>query len=223
MEKKDLLLEIKSAIIDGQAHDVKEKVEMALKQGVDPVDVLNAGMVDAMAEVGRLFECGESFVPEMLLAARAMQAGLTILRPHLVKVDFKSTGKVAIGTVKGDLHDIGKNLVGMMLEGAGFEILDLGTNVSPEKVVLVVKENGPDIVALSALLTTTMSNMKATLEALTAAGLRNRVKVIIGGAPVTEAYAKQIGADGYSPNAARAVTLAKSLIGTNRISREKSQ
>jgi 5-methyltetrahydrofolate--homocysteine methyltransferase len=149
----------------------------------------------------------------MLLAARAMQSGLVILRPSLVKVDFKATGKVAIGTVKGDLHDIGKNLVSMMLEGAGFEILDLGTDVAPEKIVAVVRESAPDIVALSALLTTTMSNMKVTIDALKTADLRDRVKVIIGGAPVTEAYAQQIGADGFSPNAARAVNVAKGLIG----------
>jgi len=208
----DILIEIKNAIIDGQAAMVMEKVETALKQGLNPVDILNSGMVDAMSEVGQSFERGESFVPEMLLAARAMQSGLAILRPSLVKVDFKATGKVAICTVKGDLHDIGKNLVSMMLEGAGFEILDLGTDVAPEKIVAEVKEFSPDIVALSALLTTTMPNMKATIEALKAAGLRDKVKVIIGGAPVTEAYAHQIGADGFSPNAARAVIVAKDLI-----------
>jgi len=209
----DILIEIKNAIIDGQNDVVKEKVEAALKQDLNPADILNAGMVEAMAEVGQRFERGESFVPEMLLAARAMQSGLALLRPSLVKIDFKATGKVAIGTVKGDLHDIGKNLVGMMLEGAGFEILDLGTDVAPEKIVAVVKESSPDIVALSALLTTTMPNMKATIEALKTAGLRDRVKVIVGGAPVTEAYAKQIGADGFSPNAARAVHVAKDLVG----------
>jgi 5-methyltetrahydrofolate--homocysteine methyltransferase len=209
----DILNEIKNAIVDGQNTVVKEKVEAALEQSLDPADILNTGMVDAMAEVGQRFERGEWFVPEMLLAARAMQAGLSVLRPSLVKADYKATGKVAIGTVKGDLHDIGKNLVGMMLEGAGFEIIDLGTDVSPEKVVAVVRESSPDIVALSALLTTTMPNMKATIEALKTAGLRNRVKVIIGGAPVTEAYANQIGADGFSPNAARAVNVAKELVG----------
>jgi len=187
MEMSDGLTEIKNAIVDGQSPVVKERVELALKQGLDPVVVLNAGMVEAMAEVGQRFESGEAFVPEMLLAARAMQAGLTILRPYLVKADFKSTGKVAIGTVKGDLHDIGKNLVGMMLEGAGFEILDLGTDVAREKVVAVVKESAPDLVALSDLLTTTMPSMKATIEALKSEGLRQRVKVMIGGAPVTEA------------------------------------
>jgi 5-methyltetrahydrofolate--homocysteine methyltransferase len=209
----DILIEIKNAIVAGQNAVVMEKVEAALKQGLNPVDILNSGMVDAMAEVGQSFERGESFVPEMLLAARAMQSGLTILRPSLVKADFKATGRVAIGTVKGDLHDIGKNLVSMMLEGAGFEILDLGTDVAPEKVVAVVKESSPDIVALSALLTTTMPNMKVTIEALKTAGLRDKVKVIVGGAPVTEAYARQIGADGFSLNAARAVNVAKDLIG----------
>ena len=209
----EILIEIKDAIIDGQNAIVREKVETALMQGLDPVDILNSGMVDAMTEVGRTFERGESFVPEMMLAARAMQSGLAILRPSLVKVDFKSTGKVAICTVKGDLHDIGKNLVSMMLEGAGFEILDLGTDVAPEKIIAAVRESSPDIVALSALLTTTMPNMKVTIDALKTAGLRNSVKVIIGGAPVTEDYARQIGADGFSPNAARAVNVSKLLIG----------
>ena len=209
----DILIEIKNAIVDGQNAIAKEKVETALKQGLNPEDILNTGMVKAMAEVGWRFERGESFVPEMLLAARAMQSGLVILRGSLVKANFKATGKVAIGTVKGDLHDIGKNLVSMMLEGAGFDILDMGTDVDPEKVVAVVKESSPDIVALSALLTTTMANMKITIEALKTAGLRDRVKVIVGGAPVTEAYAKQIGADGFSLNAARAVNVAKELVG----------
>ncbi len=200
----DILIEIKNAVIDGQNTIIKEKVTEALNQGLNPEDILNTGMVDAMTEVGRTFELGETFVPEMMLAARAMQSGLTILRPSLVKANFKAIGKVAIGTVKGDLHDIGKNLVSMMLEGAGFEILDMGTDVAPEKIVAVVRESAPDIVALSALLTTTMSNMKVTIDALKAANLRDRVKVIVGGAPVTEAYAQQIGADGFSLNAARA-------------------
>jgi 5-methyltetrahydrofolate--homocysteine methyltransferase len=219
MDMDALLNEIKIAVINGQNNDVREKVEAALNQGINPEDILNNGMVEAMSEVGRTFERGETFIPEMLLAARAMQSGLAILRPSLVKTDFKATGKVAIGTVKGDLHDIGKNLVGMMLEGAGFEILDLGTDVAPERIVAVVRESAPDIVALSALLTTTMSNMKVTIEALKTAGLRDRVKVIVGGAPVTEAFAQQIGADGFSPNAACAVTVAKNLIKkTNHLS-----
>src|ERR1035437_8680111 len=140
-------------------------------------------MIAAMAEVGRLFEAGEFYVPEMLISARAMQAGLNVLKPHLKEANVQSAGKVAIGTIKGDLHDIGKNLVAMMLEGAGFEILDLGTDVAPEKIVAVVRESAPDIVALSALLTTTMSNMKVTIDALKTANLRDRVKVIVGGAP----------------------------------------
>jgi 5-methyltetrahydrofolate--homocysteine methyltransferase len=208
-----IIEEIKNAVIGGENTTVKEKVQAALDQGLNPEEILNNGMVEAMSEVGRAFERGKFFVPEMLLAARAMQSGLAILRPSLVKVDFKATGKVAIATVKGDLHDIGKNLVSMMLEGAGFEIIDLGVDVAPEKFVAVVREDSPDIVAMSALLTTTMANMKVTIEALAGAGLRDQVKVMIGGAPVTEDYARQIGADGYSPNAARAVNVAKTLVG----------
>jgi 5-methyltetrahydrofolate--homocysteine methyltransferase len=148
----------------------------------------------------------------MLIAARAMQGGLALLKPYLAQSGVKAAGRVAIGTVKGDLHDIGKNLVGMMLEGAGFEVVDLGTDVAPEKFVAAVKTNGVDVVALSALLTTTMPNMLATVEALKAAGLRDKVKVMIGGAPVTEAYAKQIGADGYSADASAATRLARNLV-----------
>jgi 5-methyltetrahydrofolate--homocysteine methyltransferase len=148
----------------------------------------------------------------MLISARAMQSGLAVLRPHLAKADIKAAGTVVAGTVKGDLHDIGKNLVCMMLEGSGFEIRDLGTDVSPEKFVEAVRAGGVDLVALSALLTTTMPNMKATIDALNAAGLRENVKVMIGGAPVTDSYAQQIGADGFAPDASRAVALAKSLV-----------
>ncbi|NTU64024.1 MAG: cobalamin-binding protein [Chloroflexi bacterium] len=167
----------------------------------------------AMQEVGRLFEEGEYFVPEMLISARAMQTGLALLKPHLVQANVQSAGKVIIGTVKGDLHDIGKNLVAMMLEGAAFEIIDLGVDVSPDKFVEAVKTHQPAIVGLSALLTTTMPNMKTTIEALKTAGLRDQVKVIIGGAPVTETYASDIGADGFATDASRAVTVTKSLIG----------
>ena len=170
-------------------------------------------MIAAMKEVGRLFEEGDYFVPEMLIAARAMQAGMALLKPHLLSSEVKSAGRVAIGTVKGDLHDIGKNLVALMLEGAGFEVIDLGVDVPPEKFVDAITNSGADIVAFSALLTTTMPNMKVTIDAIQAAGLRDKVKVIIGGAPVTQAYADQIGADGYSADASRAVSLAKSLMG----------
>ena len=198
-------------IIDGDVASVETGVKAALAGGIDPGVILNEALIAAMDEVGRRFEEGDFFVPEMLLSAKAMQAGLNLLKPHLAVTDGKTKGKVAIGTVKGDLHDIGKNLVSMMLEGAAFEIVDLGTDVSPEKFVDAVKTKGVNIVAMSALLTTTMPNMKTTIEALVTAGVRDQVKVIIGGAPVTESYAKQIGADCYSPDASRAVALAKSL------------
>jgi 5-methyltetrahydrofolate--homocysteine methyltransferase len=207
-----VISEIYEAILEGQQKKAVEKVNQALAENVDPSIILNEGMVKAMAEVGRLFEEGEYFVPEMLIAARAMQNGLAILKPHLVQADIKSSGKVVAGTVKGDLHDIGKNLVAMMLEGAAFEIVDLGSDVSPEKFVEAVRSSGADIVAMSALLTTTMPNMKTTIEALEAAGLRDKVKVIVGGAPLTPEYAKQIGADGYAADASRAVALAKTMI-----------
>jgi len=173
--------------------------------------VLDA-MVSAMGEVGRLFEEGEYFVPEMLIAARAMKTGMEILKPELVEADFQPAGKVIAGTVKGDLHDIGKNLVCMMLEGAGFQVIDLGSDVSPEAFVNAVQEHHPDFLAMSALLTTTMPNMQNTIEALVAAGVRNDVKVLIGGAPITDSYAEKIGADGYAPDASRAVKLALSLV-----------
>jgi 5-methyltetrahydrofolate--homocysteine methyltransferase len=200
-----------NAVLEGDQPGTKAGVESALAAGLAPDIILKEGLIAAMGEVGRRFEAGDYFVPEMLIAARAMQGGLALLKPRLVAAGTTAAGRVAIGTVKGDLHDIGKNLVGMMLEGSGFEIKDLGTDVAPEKFVAAVKSDGVEIIALSALLTTTMPNMLATVEALKAAGLRDKVKVMIGGAPVTEAYAKQIGADGYSPDASAAVRLAKSL------------
>ncbi len=207
-----IVKEIYDAVLNGENKGIAAKVQSALDAGMDPAMVLNEGMVAAMAEVGRLFEAGEYYVPEMLIAARAMQTGLAVLKPRLVLANFKSTGKVAIGTVKGDLHDIGKNLVSMMLEGAAFEIIDLGTDVSPEKFVEAVNKQGPNLIAMSALLTTTMPNMKTTIEALKQAGLRDKVKIMIGGAPVTSKYAEDIGADGYAPDASKAVSLAKSLL-----------
>ena len=209
----DRLQKIYDSVLNGEMDEVAAFVQAALDAPIDPGVILNEGMISAMQEVGRLFEEGEYFVPEMLIAARAMQDGLALLKPHLVQADVQSAGKVVLGTVKGDLHDIGKNLVAMMLEGAAFEIVDLGTDVSPDKFVEAVKAHQPAVVGLSALLTTTMPNMKTTIEALKAAGLRDRVKVIIGGAPVTEAYARDIGADGFAPDASRAVTLTKSLVG----------
>jgi 5-methyltetrahydrofolate--homocysteine methyltransferase len=208
---EQIIKEIYNGILEGQHKAVEAKVKSALDAGVNPKILLDEGMIAAMAEVGRLFEIGEYYVPEMLIAARAMQHGLAVLKPHLKEANVQSAGKVAIGTVKGDLHDIGKNLVAMMLEGAGFEIVDLGTDVSPEKYVAAVQA-GANLVALSALLTTTMPNMKAVIEGLKTAGLRDKVKVMIGGAPVTDSYAAQIGADGYAPDASRAVNLAKSLV-----------
>ena len=203
---------IYNAVLEGEAPAAKAGVEAALQAGLTADQIMQQGLIGAMTEVGRLFESGEYFVPEMLIAARAMQSGLGLLKPHLAQSGVQAAGRVAVGTVKGDLHDIGKNLVGMMLEGAGFEVKDLGTDVTPEEFVAAVQADHVDIVALSALLTTTMPNMQATVEALKAAGLRDRVKVMIGGAPVTEAYAKQIGADGYSPDASAAARLAKAMM-----------
>lgn len=204
---------IYNAVLEGDAANAKAGVNAALADGINPETILKEGLIAAMGEVGRLFEENEYFVPEMLVAARAMQGGLALLKPHLAASGAVSAGKVIIGTVKGDLHDIGKNLVAMMLEGAGFEVADLGTDVTPEKFVKAVNEHKPQVVAMSALLTTTMPSMGATVKALQEAGVRDHVKVMIGGAPVTDAFAKQIGADGYSPDASSAVRLAKALIG----------
>jgi 5-methyltetrahydrofolate--homocysteine methyltransferase len=206
------LKKVYDGILDGNTKQVVENVEAALAADIAPVVILNEGMIAAMGEVGQLFEDGEYFVPEMLIAARAMQKGLEVLKPYLSEDDVQSPGKIVIGTVKGDLHDIGKNLVAMMLEGAAFEVVDLGTDVSPEKYVAAIKESGAQIVAMSALLTTTMPNMKNTIDALVEAGIRDQVKVMIGGAPITQAYADQIGADGFAEDASRAVAKAKVLL-----------
>ncbi len=208
---EETLQALYNAILEGQRDFAKENVEQALADGVDAGVVLDT-MVSAMGEVGRLFEEGEYFVPEMLIAARAMKTGMEILKPELVDADIQPVGKIVAGTVKGDLHDIGKNLVCMMLEGAGFQVVDLGSDVSPDAFVAAVSEHHPDFIAMSALLTTTMPNMQTTIEALKAAGVRDQVKVLIGGAPITDAYAEKIGADGYAPDASRAVKLAKSLV-----------
>jgi len=204
--------ELYEGIIEGDMMVAPERVQAALDAGIAPEIILNQGMIRAMAEVGRLFEEGEYFVPEMLISARAMQAGLAILRPYLVESGVKPIGKVVIGTVQGDLHDIGKNLVSMMMEGAGFEVIDLGTDVSPESFVEAVQTNGAQIVAMSALLTTTMPKMRVTIETMQSTGIRDNVKVMVGGAPVTPDYAKMIGADAYAPDASQAATLAKSML-----------
>ena len=203
---------IYNAVLEGDAAGAKAGVNAAIAAGLDPDTILKEGLIAAMGEVGRLFEENEYFVPEMLVAARAMQGGLAILKPHLAAGGSVSTGKAVVGTVKGDLHDIGKNLVAMMLEGAGFEVIDLGTDVTPDKFVKAVIEHKPQVIGMSALLTTTMPSMSGTIKALQEAGLRDQVKVMIGGAPVTDGFAKQIGADGYSPDASSAVRLAKSLV-----------
>jgi 5-methyltetrahydrofolate--homocysteine methyltransferase len=209
-----VLSSIYESILEGDNKASPAHVQAALDSGLDPGRILSEGMIAAMAEVGRLFEEGEYYVPEMLIAARAMQAGLAVLKPHLVNANIQPIGKVVAGTVKGDLHDIGKNLVCMMLEGSGFEIVDLGTDVAAERFVEAARQPGVKVVALSALLTTTMTQMQTTIQALEQAGVRQQVKVIVGGAPVTEAFARQVGADGYAPDASRAVSLARTLIET---------
>jgi 5-methyltetrahydrofolate--homocysteine methyltransferase len=203
---------IYKAVLNGDKEAATENVQAALDAGIDAGVILQEALIPAMGEVGQLFEAGEYYVPEMLIAARAMQAGLALLKPLLVDSDIKPTGKVAIGTVKGDLHDIGKNLVGMMLEGAGFEIIDMGTDVSPEKFIAAINDEDVDILAMSALLTTTMPMMETTIKAVDDAGLRDTVKIIVGGAPVTNEYAEKIGADGFAPDASQAASLAKTLV-----------
>lgn len=205
---------LKQTIIDGNAKSAVALTHEALAEGVAPEKLINEGLIPAMSTVGKFFEEGEFFVPEMLIAARAMQGSLDILRPLVAQSGMKPLATVVIGTVKGDLHDIGKNLVKIMLEGAGCKIIDLGTDVPSEKYVQAAKDENADVIALSALLTTTMPNMKGTVEAIEAAGLKGKVKIIIGGAPVTDSYAKQIGADGYAADASRAAALVRQLVGT---------
>jgi len=207
----ELLQTIATNLYQGEDEIVPGLVQQALDQGIEPGDVLKGGLIAGMDEVGKDFKAGDLYVPEVLIAARAMHAGMAILRPLLADSDVTSAGKYLIGTVKGDLHDIGKNLVKMMVEGAGFETVDLGTDVGPAGFVDAVREHQPDMLGMSALLTTTMVNMKATIEALEEAGLRDSVKIMIGGAPVTAKFAKEIGADAYAPDAASAVDTAREL------------
>jgi 5-methyltetrahydrofolate--homocysteine methyltransferase len=203
---------IYEAVLDGDAATTRTEVKTALEVGVLAADILNEGCIPAMTEVGRLFEEGEKYVPEMLISAHAMKAGLAILQPYLVDAGVEPVGKVILGTVRGDLHDIGKNLVGMMLEGTGFEVIDLGVDVSPDGFAEAVKEHQPHFVGLSALLTTTMPGMKATIEALEKDGVREQVMVMVGGAPVTQQFAEEIGADLYAPDASAAASRAKALL-----------
>jgi 5-methyltetrahydrofolate--homocysteine methyltransferase len=209
----DILQKIASNLYDGEDEEVAALVQQALDQGMDAHEVLHGGLIAGMDEVGRDFKADILYMPEVLIAARAMHAGMDVLRPLLAESDVTGAGKYAIGTVQGDLHDIGKNLVRMMLEGAGFETVDLGKDVKPETFVAAVREHQPNILGLSALLTTTMPAMKTTIEALEEAGLRGSVKIMIGGAPVTAAFAEEIGADAYAPDAATAVDVARDLAG----------
>jgi 5-methyltetrahydrofolate--homocysteine methyltransferase len=213
-EANEVILDaIFDAVLEGDIPGAPGLVKQALDAGLAPETILNDGMIAAMAEVGARYECGDIYVAEMFISAKTLQAALNVLRPHLRSANVQAKGKVVVGTVKGDMHDIGKNLVAMMLEGAGFDVLDLGSDVHPSKFVEAVSASQPDVIALSALLTTTMPSMKSTIDALAAAGLRDSVKVMVGGAPVNQEYADAIGADGYAQDASQAAALAKSLIG----------
>ena len=210
-----MLEELKRAVLSGDDERAAELTKKALEEGIEPGKVLNEALIPAKEIVGREYEEGERYVPEMLISAEAMKAAMEVLRPRLVETGVRLKGKVVIGTVEGDLHDIGKNLVAMMLEGAGFEVIDLGVEVTAERFVQAVREHKPDVLGMSALLTTTMIHMPEVIEALKEAGLREEVKVIVGGAPVTQEYAEKIGADGYAPDAASAVAVVKKLLGVN--------
>ena len=208
----NILEQMQKDLYDGKADEVGTATQNALDEGMSAQEILSDGLIGGMDEVGKDFKAGDLFIPEVLMSAKAMHAGMAVLRPLLAESGALSLAKIVIGTASGDLHDIGKNLVGMMLEGAGFEIIDLGTDVSPEKFVEAVRTEGAELLGMSALLTTTMPGMKVTIEALTEAGLRDRVKVIVGGAPVTASFAEEIGADAYAPDAASAVDTARSLV-----------
>ncbi|HOP94367.1 MAG: corrinoid protein [Dictyoglomaceae bacterium] len=205
--------EVASAVIAGNRKKVQELVEDALKEGVPPEKIINEGLLAGMSVIGERFKKNEIFVPEVLVSARAMQVGMDILKPLLTRSSGVIKGKVVIGTVEGDLHDIGKNLVAIMFEGAGYQVIDLGIDVPPDKFVEAIREHNPDIVGMSALLTVTMPQMKVTLDVMEKEGVREKVKVIVGGAPVTEEFAKEIGADGYAPDATSAVELVNRLLG----------
>lgn len=199
-------------VVAGQAEEVKQQVRELLDAGVSPLEIINEGLIAGMNIVGPRFKSGEMFMPEVLVAAMAMAEGVKVVKPLISDKELFNNGRVVLGTVKGDLHDIGKNLVGMMMEGSGLEVIDLGVDVAPEKFVAAVQEHKPDILALSALLTTTMPKLKDTIDAVVAANLRDKVKIVVGGAPVTAEYAQAIGADGYAPDAASASELCLSLV-----------
>lgn len=205
--------DLAQSVILGNANQVKEQVNSLVASGNNPLDIINKGLIAGMNVVGTRFKAGDMYVPEVLMSARSMSAGVEIVKPLLADGDMKSNGKVLLGTVKGDLHDIGKNLVGMMIESAGLEVINLGVDISAEAFVAAIREHKPNVLALSALLTTTMVNIKSTIEVLIEEGLRDQVKVIIGGAPVSREFADSIGADGFAPDAASAADLCKTLIG----------
>jgi 5-methyltetrahydrofolate--homocysteine methyltransferase len=209
----ELFEKISTAILEGDEEKAPKLVSRALKQGTSPKEIMDNGLLVGMGEVGKRFKAGDMFVPEVLMSAEAMQASMEILRPQLVESGVKLVGKVLLGTVKGDLHDIGKNLVAMMCEGAGFEVIDIGFNADPEKFVQAIKEHQPNVVGMSAMLTTTMRAMGHTIKAIEEAGLRDQVKVMVGGAPVDAEFAKRIGADGYGSNAPAGSDLALKFVG----------
>lgn len=211
----ELLKQLANDIISGKAPAAEAKTQQALDENISPAKILNEGLIAGMNIVGEKFKNNEFYVPEVLIAARAMKAGMKILRPKLIESGVEPIAKIILGTVKGDLHDIGKNLVGMMLEGAGFEVIDMGVDVTPEKFIQAIKQNNAQAIGMSALLTTTMLNMKSTIEKMNEDGIRRAIKVLIGGAPVTQSYADEIGADGYAPDAASAVTLVKNVLNLN--------
>ncbi len=208
----EILEQISTAVIEGDLDEIEDLTEDALDDDISAEDILNKGLMSGMDYVGVEFKAGNMFVPEVLRSARAMHTSMDIIKPLLAESGVPMVGKVLLGTVKGDMHDIGKNLVGMMCEGAGFEVEDIGKDIAPETFVEAVKEFEPDVLGMSALLTTTMRSMEGTIKVLEEAGVRDRVKVMIGGAPVTQAFADQIGADGYASNAAAAAELAKQLV-----------
>jgi 5-methyltetrahydrofolate--homocysteine methyltransferase len=209
----EILEQISTVVIEGDLDEIEDLTEDALDDGLSAEEILNKGLMPGMDYVGVEFRAGNMFVPEVLRSAKTMQISMDILKPLLAESGAKMVGKVLLGTVKGDLHDIGKNLVGMMCEGAGFEVKDIGKDVAPESFVEAIKEFEPDVVGMSALLTTTMRAMESTIKVLEEAGLRDQVKIMIGGAPVTQAFSDQIGADGYASNAASAAELAKEFVG----------
>ena len=207
-----ICVQISEALQKGKKNDVQALVQQALDEGLSPKQILDEGLLAAMDVIGEKFKNNEIYVPEMLIAARAMGAGTEVLKPHLVEAGVKAIGKVALGTVKGDLHDIGKNLVRMMMEGKGIEVLDLGVDVSPERFLEAYENEGAEIIACSALLTTTMVEMKNVVDLFTAKGYRDKVKIMVGGAPITDSYCKSIGADYYTPDAASAADVAKKVL-----------